>query len=346
MKSRSHFLSHDQRSHLMALQRQERDVKINDRIKTILLLDDGLSYEEVARVLFLSKETIIRYEKTYLEEDGVESLCRLNYSGKPCELNGTQLEQVKSHVKKIHPESALPIIDFIQQSFGVNYTRSGVVALLHRLGFSYKKPKQLPGKSDPLKQKQFIEDLERLEKELQPLDEIVYMDGVHPQHNSKPAYGWFQKGEEIPLRTNSGRKRLNINGALNANSLEVITVESDSVNAQSTLELFKKLEAKYPNAKRIVGICDNARYYRSKLVSEYLENSKIELKFLPPYAPNLNLIERLWRFMNKKVRNNRYYCKFMDFKKSIIDFFDNISLFKEDLKSLLVKNFHIIKQQF
>ena len=102
MKSRSHFLPHDQRSHLMALQRQERDVKINDRIKTILLLDDGLSYEEVARVLFLSKETIIRYEKTYLEEDGVESLCRLNYSGKPCELNGTQLEQVKSHVKKIH----------------------------------------------------------------------------------------------------------------------------------------------------------------------------------------------------------------------------------------------------
>ena len=321
MKSRSHFLSQDQRSHLMALQRQERNAKISDRIKAILLLDQGFSYEEVATVLFLNKETIARYEKTYLGEGGVEDLCRLNYCGKPCGLNKAQLEQVKSHVKKIHPQSTLPIVDFIQHSFGISYTQSGIVALLHRLGFSYKKPKQLPGKSNPFKQKQFIKDLEQLEKELESVDEIIYMDGVHPQHNSKPAYGWFAKGEEIPLRTNSGRERLNINGALNANSLEVTIVESDSVNAQSTLELFKKLEVKYPNAKRIVVICDNARYYRSKLVSEYVEKSKIELRFLPPYAPNLNLIERLWRFMNKKVRNNKYYCKFMDFKKSIIDFF-------------------------
>ena len=345
MKSRSHFLFPDQRSQLMALQRQERDAKISDRIKAILLLDQGFSYEEVATVLFFSKDTTLRYEKTYLEAD-IESLCRLNYCGKPCGLSKTQLEQVKSHVRKIHPQSTLPVVDFIKQSFAVSYTQSGVAALLHRLGFSYKKPKQLPGKSDFLKQKQFIENLKQLEKELESVDEIVYMDGVHPQHNSKPAYGWFEKGEEIPLRANSGRERLNINGALSANSLEVTIVESDSVNAQSTLELLKKLEGKYLNAKRIVVICDNARYYRSKLVSEYVEKSKVELKFLPPYAPNLNLIERLWRFMNKKVRNNRYYCKFMDFKKSIIDFFNNISIFKEDLKNLLSKNFHIINQQF
>lgn len=345
MKSTSHFLSHDQRNHLMALKRQERDVRINDRIKAILLLDQGFSYEEVATVLFLSKETVIRYDQNY-QRGGEKALCKLNYSGKPCELSLTQLEQVKFHVKRTCPQSTISVLEFIEQTFKIRYTQSGVVALLHRLGFSYKKPKLLPGKSDPLKQKQFMGELEQLEKELEPEDEIVYMDGVHPQHNSKPAYGWFEKGEEVPLRANSGRERMNINGALNANSLEVTTVESDSVNAQSTIELFKKLEVQYPNAERIVVICDNARYYRSKLVSEYVKTSKIELKFLPPYAPNLNLIERLWRFMNKKVRNNKYYCKFMDFKKSIIDFFNNISVFKEELKSLLVKKFHIINQQF
>ena len=228
-----------------------------------------MSHEEVARVLFLNKETIARYEKTYREEGGVKALCNVNYSGKPCELNSSQQEQVKSYVKRTWPQSTLPVVDFIQRSLGISYTQSGVVALLHRLGFSYKKPKQVPGKSDPDKQKQFIDDLRKLEKELTQFDEIIYMDGVHPQHNSKPAYGWFEKGEEIPLRTNSGRERMNINGALNSNSLEVLTVESNSVNAQSTIELFKKLEEKYPYAKRIVVVCDNARYYRSKLVSEY-----------------------------------------------------------------------------
>ncbi|QYF48368.1 DDE superfamily endonuclease [Candidatus Rhabdochlamydia oedothoracis] len=88
--------------------------------------------------------------------------------------------------------------------------------------------------------------------------------------------------------------------------LEVTTLSSDSINAQSTLDLFKKWEEKYPFAQRIVVICDNAAYYRSKIVANYLKTSRVEIKFLPPYSPDLNLIERLWRFMNKKVRNNRY----------------------------------------
>ncbi|WP_220017680.1 transposase [Candidatus Rhabdochlamydia oedothoracis] len=66
------------------------------------------------------------------------------------------------------------------------------------------------------------------------------------------------------------------------------------------------MEEKYPFAQRIVVICDNAAYYRSKIVANYLKTSRVEIKFLPPYSPDLNLIERLWRFMNKKVRNNRY----------------------------------------
>ena len=169
------------------------------------------------------------------------------------------------------------------------------------------------------------------------------MDGVHPQHNSRVAYGWFRKGSKAILRSNTGRQRLNINGALNANTLDVTIKVSDTINAQSTLELFKQVEEKYSRSKRIVIVCDNALYYRSKLVQEYLKSSRIELRFLPPYAPNLNLIERLWRFMNKQVRYNKYYDKFLDFKKGILDFFDNIGLYHEKLKSLLVKKFHIIK---
>lgn len=338
----SHFLSQSERDSLKALHRKERDKKVCDRIKAILLLDNGWSYDRIATALLLDSDTIRRYYTMYLDS-GKEALLDLNYSGKPCELNQDQVNQLKSYVKENSPTSALEVSIFIKKQFKVEYTTSGVVSLLHRLGFVYKKPKLIPGKANAEQQEKFIEELQQIEAELKPTDEIIYMDGVHPQHNSKPAYGWFEKGVEAPLKANSGRKRININGALNIDNLDVIINVGDSVNAQSTIELFKKLELQYPHADRIVIVCDNARYYKSEMVSEYLKHSKIELKFLPPYSPNLNLIERLWRFMNKKIRNNKYYEKFAEFKKATFAFFENISIYKEELKRLLTQKFHIIK---
>ncbi|KAG6558561.1 DDE superfamily endonuclease [Candidatus Rhabdochlamydia oedothoracis] len=86
-----------------------------------------------------------------------------------------------------------------------------------------------------------------------------------------------------------------------------------------------------------------AAYYRSKIVANYLKTSRVEIKFLPPYSPDLNLIERLWRFINKKVRNNRYYEKFLDFKKAICAFFENIPKYREELQPLLSKKFYLVK---
>ncbi len=337
-----HFLSQAERDSFKALHRKERDKKICDRIKAILLLDNGWSYDKVATALLLDSDTIRRYYELYLE-GGKTALIQLNYSGKPCELNQEQLDLVKAYVKEHSPTSAVEVVDFIKDNFDQIYTVSGVVSLLHRLGFVYKKPTLIPGKANPEQQEQFMDELQQLETELDSTDEILYMDGVHPQHNSKPAYGWFEKGVETPLKANSGRERININGALNADNLNVTIQVAKSINAQSTIELFQKLDLQYPNAKRIIIICDNARYYRSQQVSEYLKHSRIELKFLPPYSPNLNLIERLWKFMNKKIRNNKYYAKFLEFKNATFAFFENLPQYQGELERLLVKKFHIIK---
>lgn len=337
-----HFLPQSERDSLKALHRKERDKKICDRIKAILLLDKGWSYDRIATALLLDSDTIRRYYVMY-QDRGKEVLLDLNCAGRSCELNQDQLDQLKYHVKENPPTSASEVAIFIKRQFKIEYTTSGVVSLLHRLGFVYKKTKLVPGKANAEQQEKFIEELQQIEAELKPTDEIIYMDGVHPQHNSKSAYGWFEKGVEAPLKANSGRKRMNINGALNIDNLNVMINAGDSVNAQSTIELFKKLELQYPQADRIVIVCDNARYYKSEMVSKYLESSKIELKFLPPYSPNLNLIERLWRFMNKKIRNNKYYEKFAEFKNAIFAFFENLSIYKEELKRLLTQKFHIIK---
>lgn len=89
-------------------------------------------------------------------------------------------------------------------------------------------------------------------------------------------------------------------------------------------------------------ICDNARHYRSNLVKECLKTSKIKLLFLPTYSPNLNLIERLWTFMKKKILYNKYYETFDSFKEAKLGFFENIEQYKEELDSLLTNNFQLL----
>lgn len=167
-----------------------------------------------------------------------------------------------------------------------------------------------------------------------------FLDAVHPQYNTKSAYGWIKKGKDFLVLTNSGRKRVNINGAINGNDVtEVYTMESSRVNAQSTIELLEKIASK--NKDHIVNlVCDNARYYRAKILQEWIEkNENFNIIFLPPYSPHLNLIERLWKFLRKKVINYDFYHNYEDFKTAVLIFFKNIESYKDELETLITWKF-------
>ena len=142
------------------------------------------------------------------------------------------------------------------------------------------------------------------------------------------------------MKSNCGRKRVNINGVVDIDTLETVTDFTDSVNSQSTIRLFDKLEAKHPNAKKIHVIVDNAKYYKSQMVKEYLKDSKIVLHFLPGYSPNLNLIERLWKFFKKKILYNKYYETYEEFLAACKNFFRCRTKYRDELRSLLAENFH------
>ena len=236
--------------------------------------------------------------------------------------------------------SSAAVIEYVNRSFGVNYTISGMTELLIRLGFSYKKPQAVHGKADGEAQRDFLKRLS-LKSDNNPM---LYVDGVHPQHNSHPDYGWLPKGEKVPLKTNAGRKRVTINGALDAESKNIFVQEDDVLNAQNTIKFFQGIELKYPEAETIYVILDNAGYYRGAKLQEYIASSKIELIHLPPYSPNLNLIERVWKFFKKKVLANRYYDSYLEFKSACLNFFqrNRWDSYRNELDSLLTENFQII----
>jgi len=312
-----------------------------DKIKTILLLNKGWSYEEIAENLLLDDSTPRRYFKIW-ERKGLDGLVESHYEGRSPNLSEEQCAELKTHLGQIIYPNAKSIVAYVSKTFGVKYTAEGLTHLLHRLGFVYKKTKPVPGKADPEKQKAFLETYHQLKEQKGPNDRIYFVDGAHPNHNAMPAYGWIAKGVIKEIPTNTARKRINLNGAIDISDFDLVIREDPTLNAQSTIALFKQIEAKNPLAKAIYTITDNAPYYRSKLVKEYLQDSKIKIIFLPSYSPNLNLIERLWKFFHKTVQYNQYYSTFDRFKEVSLNFFVNIKDHHQALRSLLTENFQII----
>ena len=135
------------------------------------------------------------------------------------------------------------------------------------------------------------------------------------------------------------RQRVNISSAIQITTLDVITTFPDKVNTETTVEFLKKVSTKYNKAKKIHIILDNAPYHHALIVNKYANENNINLVFLPPYSPNLNLAERLWAFMRRKVLATKYYESFNDFKKAIVRFFRGIKNRKDDLDKLMTLTF-------
>jgi transposase len=335
-------LTPEQSSALRTLHRSTKDRKKADRIKAILLLHRGFSVKETAELLLLDEGTVAIIRDRFLSDciDGFLNDSYAPYAGK---LTDAQKEAVRTFVRENLVLDTMTVIEFAKASFGVAYTRSGMTDLLHSLNFTYKKTKLVPSKANAFFQKLHVWRY-RIVRLLMTEKEIMYfIDGVHPLHNAVSSYGWIEKGTEKEIRANTGRNRVNLNGAYCLEEQEAVTVESESVNAQSTIELYRKLEEKHPEKETIHVVRDNARYYANKEVQEYLKTSRIREMPLPPYSPNLNPIERLWLFMKKNLLYSKYYEHFSDFREAIRKFFgEDFHLYREKLKTFITGNFHMI----
>jgi len=339
------FLSKKERKEFRRQHRRERARRYADRLKALLLWDEGWTFEAIGHALLLDESTIRRYRRWY-EEDGLDRLLNDEWKGSERRLSEGEEEALKAHLMLHVYTSSAAIVSYVESKFGVSYSRRGMHDVLIRLGFVYKKTKAVPGKADAESQEEFVAMYEELMEGKDEEDPVYFVDGVHAQHNSHPSYGWILRGKEQQIPTNTGRKRVNINGALNAETHEVFIWEDSTINAQSTTALFATLEQQHQDAEIIYVILDNAGYYRNKIVTHYVENSKIQLIFLPPYAPNLNLIERLWKFFKKKVSYNRYYERFRDFRKAVLAFFRRLQKYESQLDTLLTDKFEIVRPAF
>ena len=338
-------LTDKERKEITALHRNCSQRRFADRLKAVLLLADGFSCIEVGRILLLDDDTVRIYRNQYFNQ-GAQSLLTDGNKGSSAKLSESQITKLDEHLKEKTYADSKGIIVWIKEQFKKEYTTSGINSFLKRLGFVYKKPVLTPCKANVEKQLAFIKEYRELKAKLEENDQIYFMDGVHPQHNAIASSGWIKKGHTKQLKTNNGRKRTHINGAINLATKEVIYVEDDRINSQTMIDLLQVMLDGQKKGKIHI-VLDNARYYHSILVKEFLEkHTRINLKFLPPYSPNLNIIERLWHVLKKKVVYNKFYLKFEDFREEVIRFFKNKVWINKEFENLLTDNFQIINPVF
>jgi transposase len=305
------------------------------RINAVILLGSDWSLEEVVDALLLDDETLRNYISCY-KEGGLERLLEHNHKGGLPKLPIQYFEKLEEELESSIYLTTKDICAYVKEAFNIEYTISGMTALLHRMGYVYKKPKLVPGSADEGAQEIFLGQYLEFMRNNTEKEAVFFVDAVHPTHNTLAGYGWIKKGEGRALKTNSGRSRFNIHGAMNAETFETTIVASEeNVNADSTIALFQSLEASYPLASSLYLIVDNARYHFSKSIIEYLKDSRIKLVRLPSYSPELNLIERLWKVLKKKVLYNKHYESFKAFKKALSAFFKNQAEHLDEISSIM-----------
>jgi DDE superfamily endonuclease len=207
----------------------------------------------------------------------------------------------------------------------------------------YKKPTVTPGKApSEEEQRPFAVKIVATIENKGPDDQVHFADGVHPGLDPIAGYGWIRVGGRKEIPSHTGRGHLNINGVPDAGANDAIIHESEVVNAQTTIELCGKIKRKQLLVLVVI-FADNAAYYQCKAMKEYLRNNpRIRFMPLPPYCPNLNLIERLRKFYQKKVPCQEYYPTLQKMREATLNFFGRLQDDADELRTLLTLNFQIV----
>ena len=345
---RSGFLSDEDRTALTVLARDgSSPCRVTRRANALVLLDQGMSCQEVAHVLLYDDDTIRGWRKLF-EQRGIEGITSFDVGGSAGYLSVQQEDVLKAWVGAALPRSTRQIGAFIEKEFGLVYeSRSGLIALLHRLGLEYHKPDVIPRKLDKEKQQDFIAGYEKLLNSLGDDEAVLFADAVHPTHAARPAGCWAPKQEQLAIEQTSGRERINIHGAIELATGQTRMIEVLTVDAVSTIRLLQSIEALYPHPllALIHVFLDNARYHHAKLVQEWLARPgcRIKLHFIPSYCPHLNPIERLWGLMHRNVTHNKCYATCAQFADATLGFLrETVPRNWADLCDSVTDNFRVI----
>ena len=316
----------------------------------VYLRGKGYACQEIADVVRVDADTITEYVRKY-REGGLPGLLVEDYRQPAGRLDG-QAEKLKDMFGKRPPHTVNQAIAMIEQETGLRLRPSACREFLHKLGLKPRRCGLVPGKAleDGEQQR---EQQEFHDRKLQPMLEeakrgrrvVLFVDAAHFVMGAFLGVLWCFVRQLLP--SSSGRQRYNVLGAYDPIRHQAITLTNDTVvNQEAFCSLLDKIAAAYADTGHpITLVLDNARYQKCRSVFDKAQALGIELLYLPAYSPNLNLIERLWRFVKKQVLYSTHYSTFAAFKEGIDGCLRDLGTrFKTKMQTLMTLKFQLFSK--
>jgi transposase len=320
------------------------DPRVQRKLEVLWLLSHGETHERAATLAGVSRSSVQRYLTDYLE-GGLDLIRRCPHKGSVSQLDQQQAS-LEEYFDKHPPHTVKEAQHVIEQRTGIRRGKTQVRRFLKRLGLKPRKACAIPvpPKSTPeehaQKQSVFLQDeLEpRLQEARAGRRQVRFVDASHFVFATFLGYLWCKI--RWCVRAASGRQRFNVLGALDAVSHNLVQVTNHSyINAESVCALLRAV-VEAGTGLPITLVLDNARYQKCTLVAGLAAQLGVELLYLPSYSPNLNLIERLWKFVKKECLNSIHYPNYEAFTTAITQCLDELpTKHKADMRSLLTHNF-------
>lgn len=316
---------------------------VQRKMEVLWLKSLGYPPADIARIAGVCPNTVRAYLREY-RDGGIARVKEVRFYRPQSELVAHQ-SSLEDHFRKHPPATVKQAQHVIETLTGIQRQQTQVCAFLKHLGMQRRKVGTVPAKADPEAQEVYLEaEMEpRLAQAQAGKRAVFFVDAAH--FVLGPFLGFLWSFARVFVQAAAGRQRFNVLGALNAITHELILVTNTAyINADSVCELLRKLAALNLSVP-ITLFLDNARYQRCALVQALAASLNIELCFLPAYSPNLNLIERLWKFVKKQCLYSKYYADFVSFQQAIaICLTQTQTTHKPALDSLLTLKFHLFEK--
>jgi transposase len=345
------ILTAEQRKAMERRRKETHDRRAYQRLTAVLAVASGKTREEVAELLGVSLSQLGEWLRVFRNE-GPEALCEIHNKGDPGNLTPDQINQLKAQVSTGCFRNSDQIRHWVEATFGVTYSPTGIKDLLKRVGVSYHRVTGFLWKADPGKQHAFVKRVARHKREARhpgaPRARRYYVDACHPVWGLDLVYCcWLLVGQRLLVGMGPGRKRLNILGAYCPDDHEYIDyrLTRDNVNGAQFVNFLRLLRSRHPETERFILYVDGARYYGSPVVEEWLRrHPEFHLSRIPAYSPNVNLIERMWKFLRAKALC-RWHKTFEDMQAAVSEVLDHLEGHDGELRALMTERFHIIDKQ-
>ena len=297
-----------------------------------------MSYKKIGSLVCLNRDSVsdwcIRYQ-----QGGIEALYQFNYGTNKSILDNHKDSILKS-LTEHPPMNSNEAKSRIEGLTGISRSPSQVRTFMHRHGLRYIKMGHIPAKADTEKQREWVKiNLEQaIIDALNGACHLLFVDAAH--FILQPFLCSLWCAVRLFIKAASGRNRINVLGSVNAITKEVITLcNTTYISAETIVAFLKQLKDHYGELP-IKIVLDNARYQHCKLVEETAKQLNITLLFLPSYSPNLNIIERLWKFTKKTILYAKYYDTPAKFHQAVTGFFKIVNQkHNAELEKLLTLNF-------